>query len=186
MRSRASDAAIATSRSQSENCRKIRAPSELACPSIRLMPVMVEIASSTGRSTVRSTSSGVEPGYGRNTMRKGGETSGNAYRGNRIAAISPITNSDTNSITVVTGRLMLSSATLTSARSFGQAIGIVKRILVMGHVLGDFLCLAPRAAAALAVVRVCTPVEQVVHHRNHHQGQQGRNQQAADHRDRHR
>ena len=52
---------MATSRSQLENWMKICAPSALALDSIRLMPAIVESASSAGRSTVRSTSSGVEP-----------------------------------------------------------------------------------------------------------------------------
>ena len=43
---------------------------------------------------------------------KGGETSGKASSGSRIAAIRPITNIDTNNMIAVTGRLMLSSAML--------------------------------------------------------------------------
>ncbi len=61
MRSRASDAAIATSRLQSLNCTKTPPPSAPALAFIDLMPGMVAIASSTGRTRLRSTSSGVEP-----------------------------------------------------------------------------------------------------------------------------
>ena len=61
MRSRASEAAIATSRSQSENSMNTPAPLAVALPCMRLTPVIVASASSAGRSTVRSTSSGVEP-----------------------------------------------------------------------------------------------------------------------------
>ncbi|MNV28158.1 hypothetical protein D3C71_1193400 [compost metagenome] len=61
MRSRASEAAMAISRSQSVNSMKMLAPSEVAEERMRLIPVMVASASSVGRMMVRSTSSGVEP-----------------------------------------------------------------------------------------------------------------------------
>ncbi|MNT62867.1 hypothetical protein D3C72_2006280 [compost metagenome] len=61
MRSRASEAAMAISRSQSLNSMKIDAASEVADERMRLMPVIVASDSSTGRMMVRSTSSGVEP-----------------------------------------------------------------------------------------------------------------------------
>ena len=62
MRSRASEAAIAMSRPQSLNSTWIWPPSALAREFIVLMPGIVAMASSTGRSRLRSTSSGVEPG----------------------------------------------------------------------------------------------------------------------------
>src|SRR4249919_2543691 len=103
---------MATLRLQSVNTTIRSAPFARAVPSVRLMPDIVDMASSTGRSRVRSTSSGVEPAYGRLTRINGGVTDGNASSGNRTAAIKPITNNDTKNMIVVTGRLMLNSATL--------------------------------------------------------------------------
>ena len=53
---------MAMSRFQSLNSTWICPPSELARERIDLMPDIVASASSTGRSRLRSTSSGVEPG----------------------------------------------------------------------------------------------------------------------------
>ena len=61
MRSRASDTATATSRLQSLNCTAMPPLSALALAFMVLMPDMVASASSTGRTRLRSTSSGVEP-----------------------------------------------------------------------------------------------------------------------------
>src|SRR3546814_3712322 len=85
-RSRALDAAIATSLLQSLNWMNNWAPSALARESMRLMPDIVDSASSAGRNTVRSISSGVEPVYGSETKMKGGDTSGKASSGSRTAA----------------------------------------------------------------------------------------------------
>src|SRR3546814_16281375 len=74
MRSRALDAAIATSLLQSLNWMNNWAPSALARESMRLMPDLVDSASSAGRTTVRSISSGVDPVYGSEPKHKGGAT----------------------------------------------------------------------------------------------------------------
>ena len=112
MRSRASDAAIATSRLQSLNCTNTLPLSADADDFSDLMPGMVAIASSTGCTRLRSTSSGVEPWYGRLTKKNGGDASGKDSSGSRTAAIRPMTSIDTKNMIVVTGRRMLSSVTL--------------------------------------------------------------------------
>src|SRR5690606_10313088 len=109
MRSRASEAAMAMSRLQSLNSTWICPPSALAREFIDLMPAIVASASSTGRRTLRSTSSGVEPGYGRETKKNGIVASGSASSGSRNEAIRPIATIETNSMMVVTGRRIESS-----------------------------------------------------------------------------
>src|SRR5690606_8814326 len=175
MRSRASDAAMAMSRFQSLNSTWICALSALAREFIVRMPGMVASASSTGRSTLRSISSGVEPSYGSQTKKNGIVASGSASSGSRNEAIRPITTIDTNSMMVVTGRRMDSSVIFISGLR-----AAADRILLVGQHLLGLPGLAPGARAALDVVAVGLAVQQVVHHRDHHQGQQGRHQQAAD------
>jgi hypothetical protein len=109
MRSRASDAAMAMSLSQSLNLTCTEPPSALAREFIDSMPGIVASASSTGRTMLRSTSSGVEPEYGSCTKKNGIVASGSASSGRRNEAIRPITTIDTNSMMVVTGRRMDSS-----------------------------------------------------------------------------
>jgi hypothetical protein len=109
MRSRASEAAMAMSRLQSLNSTWICPPSALAREFIDLMPAIVASASSTGRRTLRSTSSGVDPGYGSATKKNGIVASGSASSGSRNEAIRPIATIETNSMMVVTGRRIESS-----------------------------------------------------------------------------
>src|SRR3546814_20573061 len=75
-RSRALDAAIATSLLQSLNWMNNWAPYALPCESMRWMPDIADRASSAGRNPVRSIPPGVEPGAGSGTtMTGGGRTS---------------------------------------------------------------------------------------------------------------
>src|SRR5207237_406173 len=172
---------------QSVNTTIKPAPFARAVPSVRLMPGMVDIASSTGRSNVRSTSSGVDPSYGRFTKISGGVTDGKASSGRRTAAMRPITNSDTKNMIVVTGRLMLNSAMVMRVLpACSRLAWIGERRLLAEDALGDGGAVSARAPAAFAVVRVRAPVQQVVHDRDHDQRQQRGHQQAADHGDRHR
>src|SRR5690606_1243922 len=134
MRSRASDAAIAMSRFQSLNSTWIWPPSALAREFIDLIPAIVASASSTGRSRLRSTSSGVEPGYGRDTKKNGIVASGSASIGSRNEAIRPITTIDTNSMMVVTGRRIDSSVMfMASAPGAG---GIERVVFLLRQHLG--------------------------------------------------
>src|SRR3546814_12998121 len=94
-RSRALDAAIATSLLQSLHWMNNWAPSALARESMRLMPDIVDSASSAGRNTVSSIASGVQPVHGSETKMKGGDTSGKASRRSSTAAIRPSTHTDT-------------------------------------------------------------------------------------------
>src|SRR6476469_5364519 len=158
-----------------KNTRK-SAPSARAVPSVRLIPDMVDNASSTGRNTVRSTSSGDDPGYGRLSKISVGVPDGKAFSGSRTAAIRPITNSDTKNMIVVTGRRMRSSAMLMSDPSRLQShvrlsVSCLAPIdqwrLLTADDGDDFRMLTPRATTAFAVVLIRTPVEQVVHHRNY-------------------
>src|SRR5690606_7491519 len=167
------------SRLQSLNCTWIEAPSPFAREFIELIPGMVAMASSTGRRMLRSTSSGVDPAYGSDTKKNGMVASGSASSGSRNEAIRPIATIDTNSMMVVTGRRMESSV-MFIARS-GLA-GAVERVVLVRDHLGHRLGVPARAAAAFGVELVRLAVQQVVHDRDHHQGQQGRHQQAADHR----
>src|SRR6476659_2139144 len=195
IRWRASDAAIAMLRLQSVKNTRKSAPSARAVPSVRLMPDMVDKASSTGRNTVRSTSSGVDPVYGRLTKISGGVTDGKASSGSRTAAIRPITNSDTKNMIVVTGRRMLSSAMLMGDPSplkshVRLSVSCLAPIdqwrLLTADDGDDFRMFTTGATAAFAVVLIRTPVEQVVHHRNYDQRQQCGHQQSTNDGDRHR
>ena len=92
--------------------------------------------------------------------------------GKRTAAISPIATIDTKNMIVVTGRFRLISAKFMELR-LGSGTSFVDDIFGSA--------MAPRD-----VVRIRTPVKQVVHHRDHDQSQQRGYRQAADHRNRHR
>ena len=73
---------------------------------MRLMPLTVAMTSSAGRVIWRSTSSGVEPGYGTLITRNGKSNDGNNSSGIYRDEIAPIMMSETNTINVVTGRRM--------------------------------------------------------------------------------
>src|SRR5690606_13496853 len=161
MRSRASDAAMAMSRLQSLNSTWIWPPSALARERMVLMPDIVASASSTGRRMLRSTSSGVEPGYGSETKKNGIVASGSASSGNRKEAIRPIATIDTNSMIVVTGRRMEISVMFIASVPGGRA---VQRVLLVRQHLGDLRGGVARAAAALRIMLVGLAVEQVVDH----------------------
>src|SRR5690606_36827109 len=160
---------MAMSRSQSLNSTWTCPPSALARDFIDLMPDMGASASSTGRRMLRSTSSGVEPGYGSETKKNGIVASGSASIGSRNEAIRPITTIDTNSMMVVTGRRIDSSVMfMASAPGAG---GIERVVFLLRQHLGHLGGGVARTAAAFGVVAVGLAVEQVVYERDHHQGQ---------------
>src|SRR5688572_22825273 len=164
---------MAMSRSQSLNSTWTCPPSALARDFIDLMPDMVASASSTGRRMLRSTSSGVEPGYGSETKKNGIVASGSASIGSRNEAIRPITTIDTNSMMVVTGRRIDSSVMFMAS---APGAGGIERVLFVRQHFGDLGRGAPGAPAAFGVVLVGLAVEQVVHDRDHQQRQQRRDQ----------
>src|SRR5262245_26309473 len=131
---------------------------------ISLMPDSVAIASSAGRVMSSSTSSGVDPAYGIVTCSPGKRMSGKSSSGSSRSAITPISETATKVISVVTG--------LRSA----NRVWIMSAPAVLGR--GRAERAAARALEALAV-------EQRIDDRDHEQREEARDRDAADHGNRH-
>ena len=86
------------------NSRKMLTEFSEESETMRLTSLMVARISSTGRVISRSTSSGVELGYGMLMETKGASSSGKNSRGRSLEEIKPITTKDKNIIRVITGR----------------------------------------------------------------------------------
>src|SRR5262245_7139388 len=140
---------------------------------ISLMPDSVAIASSAGRVMSSSTSSGVEPAYGIVTCSPGKRMSGKSSSGSSRSAITPISETATKVISVVTGRRSAKRVWIMS----GPPVRLGSAPAVLGR--GRAERAAARALEALAV-------QQRIDDRDHEQSEEARDRDAADHGDRHR